>query len=702
MRWFWTVLVALLVPQIGMADSRYRFAIDGEPLVAADLYLYTGPDQRTWMATVADGTAEIPDSTVATTLREATGQWQWVIVTADELVYASTSQPAARHDWKAALAGMGDAADNDALVNLPPPIELDVTVVRADGGPAAHAYGSIERVFDHAGPCGQAQTLSPMRFGISAGPDGRLGWRLAPGRYQLFIDEEHHAIELMDDDDPQRTRSLRIELSEQRPLHLRALTTDGRAATGLLLGRYAGDCMLRNYGTTDADGRLSVNIPARDLVDVVLSGRRADGQPLRQSLGERAATHWHSGDEYTIVWEGQAIDAADLSTPTVSVEAALPNLIAVRFEPSTCSTGSERGRCRYEFCRAEASGTCLSLLGPDAEGRYWARTDAGTSLRWKVRAVPTEDLLYWRASPWTTPVTLQMPAPPERPPAAPDQCRAEAVTPYSVSITWRDRSDDEYGFDMSACLGDSPEVCHRMALIDHDDDRFVLNGLPAATALTFRLHAFNPAGASASCTMTASTPRDVDLDAARKDWDARYGQTPDDPQAEVAYVEVLDKESAFADYFAFDEGCTSRRELLSSVYPHFILDGQRQFKDLAIDVYWIDQSDSPCPRGGCGLQAYGISADQPECYRWLGELVHEAAPTSTPPRPTVAVELSDGFERLRWFHTDSGVEVDHLELCGNDGGRPGSELVPPYQLDRYGRPIRCQSRPWQWPDEIQR
>ena len=84
--------------------------------MAADLYLYTRPDQRTWMATVADGTAEIPDSTVATTLREATGQWQWVIVTADELVYASTSQPAARHDWQAALAGMGDAADNDALV----------------------------------------------------------------------------------------------------------------------------------------------------------------------------------------------------------------------------------------------------------------------------------------------------------------------------------------------------------------------------------------------------------------------------------------------------------------------------------------------------------------------------------------------------------------------------------------------------------
>jgi hypothetical protein len=217
MPWIWKFVGALTMSGIAMAETHFRVAIDGEPLVAADIYLYTGPDQRAWIASVADGATDIPQDVVAATLLDTKGNWQWVIETSDELVYASTSQSTPPHDWRAALAGMGDAAQTDAFINLPAPIELDVTVVRADGHPAAHAYGSIERVFDHAGPCGQARALSPMRLGISASPNGRIGWRLAPGRYELLVDGVRHAIELADDKDPQRLASLRIELTEQRP-----------------------------------------------------------------------------------------------------------------------------------------------------------------------------------------------------------------------------------------------------------------------------------------------------------------------------------------------------------------------------------------------------------------------------------------------------------------------------------------------------
>ncbi|MBP7623246.1 MAG: hypothetical protein KA763_04680 [Xanthomonadales bacterium] len=695
----WKFVGALMMSGIAMAETHFRVAIDGEPLVAADLYLYTGPDQRAWIATVADGATDIPEDVVAATLLDTKGSWQWVIVTPDDLVYASSSQATLPHDWRAALAGMGNAAQADAFVNLPAPIELEVTVVRSDGHPAAHAYGSIGRVFDHVGPCGQAQALSPMRLGMSASPDGRIGWRLAPGRYSLLVGDEHHAIELMDDDDPQRTRSLRIELSEQRPFRLRAQTADGRAAAGVMLARYVGECLLRNFGSTDADGRVSTTVRATDVADLVLGGWNDDGQPLRIPLGDIAIAAWKSGDELTATWQGRTIDAADLPTPTVSVDAALPNLLAIRFEPSVCKAGGERGRCRFEFCRADAAGTCWPLLGPDAEGRHWAHVDAGTQVQWKARATPTDDLKRWRASPWTAPVPLQMPALPDQPPEAPDQCRVHAISPYALSIHWGDRSDNEYGFELTTCLADSAAGCRRMILTDRNTERFELHGLPADTALTLQLRAFNPAGASAPCTMTASTPRDADLDAARKVWDERYGRISDDPQADVADVESLSMDWESGYFGRFDARCTSRRELLSSVYPRFILQGQRQIEDLAVDVYEIDDTDSGCPRSGCGLHAFGSAADQPACYRWLGQVLRAAPPTATPPRPAITIDLRDASERLRWFRSDSGVEVDRLELCSNDGERAASEIAPPYQINRYGRMQTCQLRPWRWPEE---
>ena len=612
MPWIWKFVGALTMSGIAMAETHFRVAIDGEPLVAADIYLYTGPDQRAWIASVADGATDIPQDVVAATLLDTKGNWQWVIETSDELVYASTSQSTPPHDWRAALAGMGDAAQTDAFINLPAPIELDVTVVRADGHPAAHAYGSIERVFDHAGPCGQARALSPMRLGISASPNGRIGWRLAPGRYELLVDGVRHAIELVDDKDPQRLASLRIELTEQRPLHLRTQTADGRAAAGVMLTRFDGECLLRNFGSTDADGRLSTTVHATDVADLVLSGWNDDGKPMRIPLGDIAIAAWHSGDEFTATWQGQAIAAVDLPIPTAVVNAELPTLVAVRFEPPICKAGGKAGECRFEFCRADAAAACLALLGPDAEGRHWARVDAGSHLQWKTRAVATNDLKRWRASPWTAPVSLQMPALPDQPPEAPNQCSVQAISPYVLSIHWGDRSDNEYGFELTTCLADSAASCRRMVLTDRDTERFELHGLPADTALTLQLRAFNPAGASAPCTMTASTPRDADLDAAREVWDERHGRLSDDPQAEVADVESLSMDWESGYFGLFDAKCTSRRELLSSVYPRFILQGQRQIEDLAVDLYEIDDTDSGCPRGGCGLHAFGSTADQPK------------------------------------------------------------------------------------------
>ena len=61
MRWLCNLLVALSIPAIGVAGTSFQVAIDGEPLAKADVYLYANPDQRTWIAAVADGVADLPD-----------------------------------------------------------------------------------------------------------------------------------------------------------------------------------------------------------------------------------------------------------------------------------------------------------------------------------------------------------------------------------------------------------------------------------------------------------------------------------------------------------------------------------------------------------------------------------------------------------------------------------------------------------------
>lgn len=701
MRWLCNLLVALSIPAIGVAGTSFQVAIDGEPLAKADVYLYANPDQRTWIAAVADGVADLPDDAVGNALQGASGDWRWVITTADELVYASPLQTAGQRDWRAALATMGGPSSNKDLIDLPAPIELSVGIARADGRAAGHAYGSIARVFDEGGPCGQTRTLAPQPPGASADDVGRIGWRLAPGRYLLQSEGETRVIEVDDRKDANRLVSIRFALTEHRTIRLHALAADGRDASGVLLGRFIGDCMVENFATSDADGRVSAVVGENELAGLRLSGSNPDGTQRRQSLEASAAEAWRSGTVQSVTWYGHAPTVVALPTPTLAVEAALPNLLVVRFDPARCTTGDDAIACRYEFCRAGASATCLPLIGPDTKGRRWVRMPTATDMIWTARSVPDGDPRRWRASPWTPPVELRLPIASARPPHAPDSCRAEAMSPYALSMHWHDRSDDEYGFELTACLADEPSTCRRMALADRDETLLSLHGMPSATTLNLHVRAFNAAGSSPECSTTVSMPADAELQSDIAAWTARYGNQPSAATDEVDDVEALSTDSNVADALPFTTECTHRAALLSAIYPRYLPQGQRQIDGQQVELFSIDDTDAFCPRGACGIQAFGSTSDRPDCYRWLGEVVQIAPPASTPPRPAIGIDLSEARERVRWFRNDNGAEVDRLDLCGNDGDLPASDLAPPYQLDRYGRPIACQLRPWQWPDDME-
>jgi hypothetical protein len=93
--------------------------------------------------------------------------------------------------------------------------------------------------------------------------------------------------------------------------------------------------------------------------------------------------------------------------------------------------------------------------------------------------------------------------PPPAPPAAPGRPNARTVSTVTNAITWQDFSADEAGFRVERARGTSGSFMP-VGVVGRDVTRFVDTQLAPGTKYTYRVRAFNAAGASAASATDAA------------------------------------------------------------------------------------------------------------------------------------------------------------------------------------------------------
>ena len=97
-------------------------------------------------------------------------------------------------------------------------------------------------------------------------------------------------------------------------------------------------------------------------------------------------------------------------------------------------------------------------------------------------------------------VTLRFAAggttPPPTVPEAPSQLTASALSRSQIQLRWRDNAANEDGFRIERCAGSHCTAFTQIAVVGPDATSFVDSGLTRNTTFSYRVRAFNAAGAS--------------------------------------------------------------------------------------------------------------------------------------------------------------------------------------------------------------
>ena len=105
-------------------------------------------------------------------------------------------------------------------------------------------------------------------------------------------------------------------------------------------------------------------------------------------------------------------------------------------------------------------------------------------------------------------VTLRFPAGTAPALTAPGQLDATAVSTSQIRLRWQDNAGTEDGFRIERCAGTGCTAFAQIAVVGHDVTSYLDNGVARNAAYSYRVRAFNAAGASAySNTATAKTRR---------------------------------------------------------------------------------------------------------------------------------------------------------------------------------------------------
>jgi hypothetical protein len=93
-------------------------------------------------------------------------------------------------------------------------------------------------------------------------------------------------------------------------------------------------------------------------------------------------------------------------------------------------------------------------------------------------------------------------------PAAPSQLSAGALSRSQIQLRWQDNAGNEDGFRIERCVGANCTAFTQIAVLGRDATSFVDGGRARNTTYSYRVRAFNAAGASSfSNRAAARTPR---------------------------------------------------------------------------------------------------------------------------------------------------------------------------------------------------
>jgi len=94
-----------------------------------------------------------------------------------------------------------------------------------------------------------------------------------------------------------------------------------------------------------------------------------------------------------------------------------------------------------------------------------------------------------------------------KPPAAPSDLAAAAVSSSRIDLTWTDNADNESGFKIERCTGAGCSDFVQVATVGADATSYSNTGLAPSTRYSYRVRAYNATGDSAySNTASAETP----------------------------------------------------------------------------------------------------------------------------------------------------------------------------------------------------
>jgi hypothetical protein len=201
-----------------------------------------------------------------------------------------------------------------------------------------------------------------------------------------------------------------------------------------------------------------------------------------------------AGADNSLIWPFVAADAAGAVTVAGTVgetSTASSDFLTIRFAPD----GRELWRHRFHGLADPGHHDQVAGVAIDAAG---AALVTGTSWNGYISSGGTADDI----------VTLKFAAGAAPALVAPSGLEASALSATQIRLRWQDDAGTEDGFRVERCAGTGCTAFSQVAVVGHDVTSYVDGGLARNSTYSYRVRAFNPAGASAySNVATAKTRR---------------------------------------------------------------------------------------------------------------------------------------------------------------------------------------------------
>jgi predicted phage tail protein len=208
--------------------------------------------------------------------------------------------------------------------------------------------------------------------------------------------------------------------------------------------------------------------------------------------------------EATVIGALGAVDPPPPSPPTAPSGLGVTSTTTTTVGLAWTDTSDNEDGFTLQRCEGGGCTTFTTIATVPAGTTTYGDTQLapGTSYSYRVRAFNTGGSSAWSE---TTGRTDDPPPPPPTPPVAPTGLAVTSTTTTSVGLAWTDNSGDEDGFTLQRCTGGGCTTYSTIANLLPGTTTYDDSGLTADTSYSYRVRAFNGAGASGWSETSART-----------------------------------------------------------------------------------------------------------------------------------------------------------------------------------------------------